>query len=52
MACSLTAGASAEAEGADPEAEVPQTQGGFPEAAQTSGNVCSSLVAPGVMGKD
>lgn len=48
---SLTAGASAEAEGAGPGAEGPQTQGGLPEAARTSGNVCFSLVAPGMMGK-
>lgn len=44
---SLTAGASAEAEGAGPGAEDPQTQGGLPEASRTSGNVCFSLVAPG-----
>ena len=47
----LTAGVSAEAEGAGPEDEGSQTQGGLPEVAQTSGNVCSSLVAPGVTGK-
>ena len=48
---SLTAGASAEAEGAGPGAESPQTQGDLPEVAQTSGNVCSSLIAPRVTGK-
>lgn len=47
----LTAGASAEAEGAGPEDAGFQTQGGLPEVAQTSGNVYFSLVVPGVMKK-